>query len=200
MTGTDKDCLSKENDCNATTNNPYQTITLFFLLSFFYLLIHTPYQHFIENTPFFCTFFGNVPLLTNCFIFVMIGTSTKYQALYRIFQHGQKTGGRHESAARTRISTGTDGFAPRAATAQTHRCAIYAQQWLCHCLAGIGVVTAGLILSICGFIFSLLCLAYWIWYVWIFLQATEPHREIPPPMPRYHGKPAILLWASLFFR
>ena len=63
-----------------------------------------------------------------------------------------------------------------------------------------GVVTAGLILSICGFIFSLLCLAYWIWYVWIFLQATEPHREIPPPMPRYHGKPAILLWASLFFR
>ena len=144
MTGTDKDCLSKENDCNATTNNPYQTTTLFFLLSFFYLLIHTPYQHFIlgsiakstilqyrqfiagggfatksrrsycprkadgfaaafsgianntvvcnrgqyiENTPFFCTFFGNVPLLTNCFIFVMIGTSTKYQSLYRIFQH-----------------------------------------------------------------------------------------------------------------
>lgn len=63
-----------------------------------------------------------------------------------------------------------------------------------------GVVTAGLILSICGFLFSLFCLAYWIWYIWIFLQVAEPHREIPPPMPKYHGKPAIFLWSSLFFR
>lgn len=63
-----------------------------------------------------------------------------------------------------------------------------------------GLVTAGLILSICGLIFSLLCLAYWVWYVWIFLQAAEPHRETPPPMPKYHGKPAIYYWSSLFIK
>lgn len=63
-----------------------------------------------------------------------------------------------------------------------------------------GLVTAGLILSICGLIFSLLFLVYWIWYVWIFLQAAEPHRETPPPMPKYHGKPAIYYWSSFFIK
>ena len=32
-----------------------------------------------------------------------------------------------------------------------------------------GLVTAGLILCICGFVLSLLFLTYWIWYLFVFL-------------------------------
>lgn len=40
-------------------------------------------------------------------------------------------------------------------------------------------VTAGLILCICGFVLSLLFLAYWIWYLFVFLCTveTQPHHE-----------------------
>ena len=36
-----------------------------------------------------------------------------------------------------------------------------------------GLVTAGLILCICGFVLSLLFLAYWIWYLFVFLCTVE---------------------------
>ncbi len=63
-----------------------------------------------------------------------------------------------------------------------------------------GLVTTGFILSICGLILSLLCLVYWIWYIWIFLQVAESHQQTPPPMPKYHGKPAAYNWSSLFIK
>lgn len=53
-----------------------------------------------------------------------------------------------------------------------------------------GIITAGLILSICGLVLSLMSLLYWIWYLWIFMQFACPMRERPEPMPRYEGMPA----------
>lgn len=63
-----------------------------------------------------------------------------------------------------------------------------------------GLVTAGLILCICGFLLSLLFLVYWIWYLLVFLCTVEPqpHHEAPPPMPKYQGHPAKILWAFYF--
>ena len=65
-----------------------------------------------------------------------------------------------------------------------------------------GLVTAGLILCICGFVLSLLFLAYWIWYLFVFLCTveTQPHHEAPPPMPKYHGHPAKFLLSFYFQR
>ena len=65
-----------------------------------------------------------------------------------------------------------------------------------------GLVTAGLILCICGFVLSLLFLAYWIWYLFVFLCTvkTQPHHEAPPPMPKYHGHPAKFLLSFYFKR
>ena len=62
-----------------------------------------------------------------------------------------------------------------------------------------GLVTAGLILCICGFVLSLLFLAYWIWYLFVFLCTveTQPHHEAPPPMPKYHGHPAKFLFPKI---
>ena len=65
-----------------------------------------------------------------------------------------------------------------------------------------GLVTAGLILCICGFVLSLLFLAYWIWYLFVFLCTveTKPHYEAPPPMPKYQGHPARIFLSSYFQR
>lgn len=65
-----------------------------------------------------------------------------------------------------------------------------------------GLVTAGLILCICGFVLSLLFLAYWIWYLFVFLCTveTKPHHEAPPPMPKYQGHPAKFLLSFYFQR
>ena len=64
-----------------------------------------------------------------------------------------------------------------------------------------GLVTAGLILCICGFVLSLLFLAYWIWYLFGFLCIVQsPDKpEVPPPMPKYQGHPAKFI-LSLYFQ
>ena len=63
-------------------------------------------------------------------------------------------------------------------------------------------LACSLILCICGFVLSLLFLAYWIWYLFVFLCTvkTQPHHEAPPPMPKYHGHPAKFLLSFYFQR
>jgi hypothetical protein len=59
-----------------------------------------------------------------------------------------------------------------------------------------GIVTAALVLNLCGLGLSLLCLLYWVWYAGVFLHMLErpqEHKEMPP-MPKYQGQPARLFF------